>query len=47
MNLNEFRTVLEILCSISYPQPPLEECQILKDHIDMLVKKQIISQANL
>lgn len=38
--LTQYRLVMNILCSIAYNEPP---CQQLKDHIDMLVKKQVSS----
>lgn len=38
--LSQFRTIIDILCSLAYTEPP---CDLLKDHIDMLVKKQVSS----
>lgn len=39
-SLGQFRLVMNIICSIAYSEPP---CEQLKDHIDMLVKKQVSS----
>lgn len=39
-SLAQFRLVMNIICSIAYSDPP---CEQLKDHIDMLVKKQVSS----
>ncbi|XP_055851494.1 Fanconi anemia group D2 protein homolog [Episyrphus balteatus] len=44
MNLPQTRLVMELLCSIAFPAPPLDECPALQDQIDMLVKKQIINR---
>lgn len=38
--LSQFRLVMNIICSIAYSDPP---CEQLKDHIDMMVKKQVSS----
>lgn len=32
--------VMDILCSLAFTQPP---CDMLRDHIDILVKKQVTS----
>lgn len=39
-SLAQFRSVMNIICSIAYSEPP---CEQLKNHIDMLVKKQVSS----
>lgn len=39
-SLGQFRLVMNIICSIAYSDPP---CEQLKDHIDMLVRKQVSS----
>ncbi|XP_055905389.1 Fanconi anemia group D2 protein [Eupeodes corollae] len=44
MNLPQTRLVMELLCSIAFPAPPLDECPVLQDQIDMLIKKQIINR---
>lgn len=38
--LVQYRMVMNILCSLAFTQPP---CELLKDHIDMLIKKQVSS----
>jgi hypothetical protein len=43
LTIQQFRMVLELLCSIAYPLPPLEPAEILQDHINMLVQKQVAS----
>lgn len=43
-SLKQYRMLMELLCLIAYPPPPLNESQLLQDHIDMLVKKQIINR---
>lgn len=40
MTLLQFRIVMDILCSLAYAEP---QCEMTKDHIDMLVKKQVSS----
>lgn len=40
MTLAQFRIVMDILCSLAYAEP---QCDMLKNHIDMLVKKQVSS----
>lgn len=39
-SLAQFRSIMNIICSIAYSEPP---CEQLKNHIDMLVKKQVSS----
>lgn len=39
-NLVQYRMVMNILCSLAFTQPP---CEMLQDHIDMLIKKQVSS----
>lgn len=39
-SLAQFRSIMNIICSIAYTDPP---CEHLKNHIDMLVKKQVSS----
>lgn len=38
--LVQYRMVMNILCSLAFTQPP---CELLKDHLDMLIKKQVSS----
>lgn len=38
--LVQFRSTMNIICSIAYSEP---QCEQLKNHIDILVKKQISS----
>lgn len=47
LNLSQFRLVMNILCSVAYPLPPLSPSDRLQDHIDMLVKKQVTSSIAL
>ncbi|XP_037821987.1 Fanconi anemia group D2 protein [Lucilia sericata] len=44
MSLSQTRIVMELLSSIAYPAPTIDECITLQDQIDMLVKKQIINR---
>ncbi|XP_073815806.1 fancd2 isoform X2 [Musca autumnalis] len=46
MSLSQTRIVMELLSSIAYPAPTLDECTTLQDQIDMLIKKQIINRNN-
>lgn len=38
--LSQYRMVMNILCSLAFTEP---QCGMLKDHIDMLIKKQVSS----
>lgn len=40
ITLTQFRIVMDILCSLAYAE---QQCDMLKDHIDILVKKQVSS----
>ncbi|KAM7362212.1 fancd2 [Cochliomyia hominivorax] len=44
MSLSQTRIVMELISSIAYPAPNIDECTTLQDQIDMLVKKQIINR---
>lgn len=44
MSLSQTRIVMELLSSIAFPAPNIDECTTLQDQIDMLVKKQIINR---
>ncbi|XP_065371634.1 Fanconi anemia group D2 protein homolog [Calliphora vicina] len=44
MSLSQTRIVMELLSSIAFPAPTIDECLTLQDQIDMLVKKQIINR---
>ncbi|XP_075147776.1 fancd2 [Haematobia irritans] len=46
MSLSQTRIVMELLSSIAFPAPTLDECTTLQDQIDMLIKKQIINRNN-
>lgn len=46
-DLSQYRMVMELLCSIAYPSADYSDCQIIQDHIDMLVKKQILSATSI
>ncbi|XP_019844495.2 Fanconi anemia group D2 protein isoform X2 [Bactrocera dorsalis] len=43
LSLSQTRLAMEVLCSIAYPPPPLSECTVLQDQLDMVLKKQIIN----
>ncbi|XP_004536027.1 Fanconi anemia group D2 protein [Ceratitis capitata] len=45
MTLSQTRLAMEVLCSIAFPPPPLSECTVLQDQLDMLIKKQIINHS--
>ncbi|XP_067618049.1 Fanconi anemia group D2 protein homolog isoform X2 [Eurosta solidaginis] len=45
MSLSQTRLAMEIVCSIAFPPPPLSECTVLQDQLDMLLKKQIINHS--
>ncbi|XP_054081207.1 Fanconi anemia group D2 protein homolog isoform X3 [Zeugodacus cucurbitae] len=45
MSLSQTRLAMELLCSIAFPPPPLSECTVLQDQLDMILKKQIINHA--
>lgn len=40
LKLSQYRLVMNILCSMAYSHPP---CEMLKEHMDLLVKKQVSS----
>lgn len=40
LTLSQFRLIMDILCSLAYTDPP---CDLLKHHLDMMVKKQVSS----
>ncbi|XP_039954173.1 Fanconi anemia group D2 protein [Bactrocera neohumeralis] len=43
LSLSQTRLAMELLCSIAFPPPPLSECTVLQDQLDMVLKKQIIN----
>ncbi|KAG4067200.1 hypothetical protein HA402_000191 [Bradysia odoriphaga] len=43
LNLAQYRMIMNILCSIAYPLPPMVGSLDLQNHIDMLLKKQVAS----
>ncbi|XP_014088001.2 Fanconi anemia group D2 protein homolog [Bactrocera oleae] len=45
LSLSQTRLAMELLCSIAFPPPPLSECTVLQDQLDMVLKKQIINHA--
>ncbi|XP_017471044.1 PREDICTED: Fanconi anemia group D2 protein isoform X2 [Rhagoletis zephyria] len=45
LTLSQTRLAMELLCSIAFPPPPLSECTVLQDQLDMLLKKQIINHS--
>uniref|UniRef100_A0A1A9WNL2 Fanconi anemia group D2 protein n=1 Tax=Glossina brevipalpis TaxID=37001 RepID=A0A1A9WNL2_9MUSC len=47
MSLQQTRIIMELLSSIAYPIPTLDENPDLQDQIDMVVKKQLINRNSL
>ncbi|XP_053945249.1 Fanconi anemia group D2 protein homolog [Anastrepha ludens] len=45
LTLTQTRLAMELLCSIAFPPPPLSECTVLQDQLDMILKKQIINHS--
>ncbi|XP_055384821.1 Fanconi anemia group D2 protein homolog [Condylostylus longicornis] len=42
--LKQIRKVMQLMCSIAYPLPPLTGSPHLQEHIEMMIKKQICSR---
>ncbi|KAL9900180.1 fancd2 isoform 1-T3 [Glossina fuscipes fuscipes] len=47
MSLAQTRIIMELLSSVAYPIPTLDECDTLQDQLDILVKKQLINRNSL